>query len=97
MNMQALMQQAQKMQKDLQKKQKELSEKHFTGKNGMVEVEVTGDKTAVSVKIDGEISADDVEMLQDMIVLAFNDAFKKVDDDKAKALGPYANQLGGLF
>jgi DNA-binding protein YbaB len=36
-------------------------------------------------------------MLQDMIVLAFNDAFKKVDDDKAKALGPYANQLGGLF
>ena len=97
MNMQALMQQAQKMQKDLEKKQKELSEKNFTGKNGMVEVEVTGDKTAVSVKIDGEISADDVEMLQDMIVLAFNDAFKKVDDDKAKALGPYANQLGGLF
>ena len=97
MNMQALMQQAQKMQKDLEKKQKELSEKHFTGKNGMVEVEVTGDKTAVSVKIDGEISVDDVEMLQDMIVLAFNDAFKKVDDDKAKALGPHANQLGGLF
>ena len=97
MNMQALMQQAQKMQKDLEKKQKELSEKHFTGKNGMVEVEVTGDKTAVSVKIDGEISVDDVEMLQDMIVLAFNDEYKKVDDDKAKALGPYANQLGGLF
>ena len=97
MNMQALMQQAQKMQKDLEKKQKELSEKHFVGKNGMVEVEVTGDKTAVSVKIDGEISADDVEMLQDMIVLALNDAFKQADAEKEKSLGAYGNQFGGLF
>ncbi len=99
MNMQALMQQAKKMQKDLEKKQEELAGKHFTGINGMVEVEVTGDKKVLSVKInsEGSIDADDKEMIQDMIVLAMNDAFNKADAEKEKALGAYGNQFGGLF
>lgn len=99
MNMQALMQQAKKMQKDLEKKQEELANKHFTGINGMVEVEVTGDKKVLSVNIktDDVIDADDREMLQDMIVLAMNDAFSKADAEKEKSLGAYGNQFGGLF
>lgn len=99
MNMQAIMQQAKKMQKDLEKKQEELSNKHFTGINGMVEVEVTGDKKVLSVKInsEGTIDNDDKEMLQDMIVLAMNDAFTKVDAEKEKSLGAYGSQFGGLF
>ncbi len=99
MNMQALMQQAQKMQKDMEKKQKELSSMEFTGKNGMVEVKITGEKKVVSVNIDTQepIDNDDKEMLQDMIVLAFNDAIAKVEAETAKILGPYASKLGGLF
>ena len=99
MNMQALMQQAKKMQKDLEKKQEELANKHFVGKSELVEAEVTGDKKVLSIniKLEGNIDNDDKEMLQDMIVLALNDAFKQADAEKEKSLGAYGNQFGGLF
>ena len=99
MNMQALMQQAQKMQKDMAKKQGELASKEFTGTSELVDITVKGDKKVVSVniKMDGTIENDDKEILQDMILLAFNDAMGQVDKEQEKILGPYANQLGGLF
>ncbi len=99
MNMQALMQQAQKMQKDMTKKQNELASKEFTGTSELVDIKVKGDKKLVSVniKVDGPIDSEDKEILQDMIVLAFNDAMNQVDKEQEKILGPYANQLGGLF
>ena len=97
--MQALMQQAQKMQKDMEKKQSELAKKEFVGTSELVDITLSGDKKIlnVNIKIDGTLDEGDKEILQDMIVLAFNDAMKKIEDEQKKALGPLASQLGGIF
>jgi len=97
MNMQALMQQAQKMQKDIMKKKDEVNKKEFTGTSELVEVVFTGDKRMVSVKIKQDIDNDDKEIIEDMFVIAVNDAMAKIDKETESALGAYGNQLGGLF
>ena len=97
MNMQALMQQAQKMQKDIMKKKDEVNKKEFTGTSELVEVVFTGDKRMVSVKIKQDIDNDDKEIIEDMFVIAVNDALAKIDKETESALGAYGNQLGGLF
>lgn len=99
MNMQALMREAQKMQKELQKTQKELEETIYEGSSSLVFVKMNGKKELVSVEIknDGEINSDDVEMLADMILVAVNDAGKKVDKDKDSKLSKYGNGLSGLM
>ncbi len=97
MNMQALMQQAQKMQKDLMKKKEEVNKKEFTGTSELVEVVFTGDKKLVSVNIKQDIDKDDKEIIEDMFVIAVNDAMTKIDKETESAFGAYGNQLGGLF
>lgn len=99
MNMQALMREAQKMQKDLQKTQKELESTIYEGSSSLVFIKMNGKKELVSVEIknDGNFSEDDLEMLQDMIMIAVNDAGKKVDKDKESKLSKYGNGLGGLM
>ena len=97
MNMQALMQQAQKMQRDITKKKDEINKKEFTGESEMVSVVFTGDKRMVSMTIKNDIENDDKEFIQDMVVIATNDAMKKIDAETEKALGAYGSQLGGLF
>lgn len=94
------MKEAQKMQKDLQKTQKELENNEYTGSSSLVKVILNGNKIMKSIKIDSncEISdAEDFEMLEDMIMVAFNEASKKVDDDKDKKLGKYGAGLSGLM
>lgn len=98
-NMQQLMKQAQAMQRKLQEAQQELADSEVTGSaaGGMVEVTVTGDKTPVSVSIKPEaVDPDDVEMLEDMVLAALNDAMKQADDLSKELLGPMGN-AGGLF
>ena len=97
MNMQALMQQAQKMQKDIMKKKDEVNKKEFTGSSELVDVVFTGDKRMVSVNIKQDIDNDDKEIIEDMLVIAVNDAMAKIDKETESALGAYGNQLGGLF
>ncbi len=98
MNMQALMQQAQKMQRDLTKKKDELNKKEFNGTSELVDVVFTGDKKLVSVNIkEADITSDDKEILEDMITIAVNDAMKKIDKETESMLGAYGNQFGGLF
>lgn len=98
MNMQALMQQAQKMQRDITKKKEELNAKEFVGTSELVEVKFTGDKRLVSVTIKQEdLSSDDKEILEDMITIAVNDALQKIDKETESMLGAYGSQLGGLF
>lgn len=99
MNMQALMQQAQKMQRDMTKKKEELNKKTFVGTSELVDVTFTGDKKLVSVNIkqDGSLDEEDKEILQDMIVIAVNDAMKQIDKETEKMLGAYGSQLNGLF
>lgn len=98
-NMQQLMKQAQAMQRKLQEAQQELADSEVTGSaaGGMVEVTITGDKTPVSVSIKPEaVDSDDVEMLEDMVLAALNDAMKQADDLSKELLGPMGN-AGGLF
>ena len=99
MNMQALMQQAQKMQKEMTKKKEELNKKNFNGTSELVDVVITGDMTVVSVDIKNKesITVDDLEVIQDMTVIAINDAIGKVKAENENILGAYGSQFGGLF
>lgn len=84
-NMQQLMARAKKMQEELQEKQKELEDSVVTGSvaGGMVEVDMCGDKTIEAIRIKPEaVDPDDIEMLEDLIISAFNDASKQVDELK---------------
>ncbi|MCI7554559.1 MAG: YbaB/EbfC family nucleoid-associated protein [Tenericutes bacterium] len=99
MNMQNLMAQAQKIQKDIQKKQDEINSTVFTTKNEFVEVEMYGSKKIKKIKIlkDTLNDADDIETLEDMLQLAFNESVTKIEQEKEKKLGAYANGLNGLL
>ena len=97
MNMNMIMQQAQKMQKDMMKAQEEVAKEVFVGKQELVEVEVTGDKKVKSVKLNGEITSDDIEILEDMILLAVNEALNKADSRMEEKLGKFGKGFPGLF
>ena len=99
MNMQKLMQEAQKMQSKLMKEQAELEKTNYEGNSSNVSVVVNGKKDVVSVKlnVDKDFSLDDIEILEDMILVALNDAMKKVDADKEKRMGKYSQGLTGLM
>lgn len=87
MNIQQMMKQAQQMQDRLQKQMAELRIDATAG-GGMVTVTVNGQKQVLALKIDPEVvSKEDVEMLQDLIVAAINDAHRKVDEEMQRAMG----------
>lgn len=96
MNMQALMKQAQSIQRDMEKIQEEIEKSEFEGENSIVKVKVNGKKEVLEVKIDknATLDKDDLEMLEDVIVVALNNAFKKVDELKEKKLSKYGNIPG---
>ena len=99
MNMQKLMMEAQKMQAKLQKEQAELENTSYEGTSSLVTIVINGKKEVKSVKlnIEEDITTEDVEMLEDMIMLAMNDAVKKAESDKEKRLGKYGQGLTGLM
>lgn len=99
MNMNNLMAQAQKMQKDIQKKQEEINSMTFIGESEWVEVTLKGNKTIekVNIKNKNTMDEEDLECLEDMIKLAINDAYKKIDSEIEKKLGMYGKLAGGLF
>jgi DNA-binding YbaB/EbfC family protein len=90
-NMQAMMKQAQQMQQKLQEEIAAIRVEASAG-GGMVTIKMDGQKNVLGVKIDPEV-ASDIEMLQDMIVAACNEATKKVDE---QAQGKMGGMLGGL-
>ena len=93
MNIQQMMKQAQQMQDRLQKQMAELRVEATAG-GGMVSVVMSGQKQVLSLKLDPEVvSKDDVEMLQDLIVAAVNDAHRKVDEAMSDQVG---GMMGGL-
>lgn len=98
MNIQAMMKQAQALQKDMLKAKKEIDEKEFVGESSLVKITLLGTKEVKSVKIDSssELDKEDIEMLADMIMVAFNDATKKIDAETEKKMGKFAN-IPGLF
>ena len=100
MNMQALMKQAQAMQRDINNIKNELDSTIFEGKSSLVSVQVRGNKEVVKVSINDEakdLISDDISMLEDMIVLALNDAFVKIDKKTEEKMGKYSNMMSGLM
>lgn len=99
-NMGNLMKQAQRMQRQMEESQKELEAKEFTAKagGGAVEVTVSGKKELTKVVLDKEVvDPDDVEMLQDLIMAATNEALRMVDGASQEAMGKMTGGLGGGY
>lgn len=93
MNIQAMMQQAKQMQERLQKQMADLRVEATAG-GGMVTVVMNGTKQVLSIRVDPEVvSKDEVEMLQDLIVAAINDANRKVDEQLGQSM---SGLMGGL-
>ena len=98
-NMNNLMKQAQKMQRQAEENQKALEEKEFTAKagGGAVEVTISGKKEVTKVKLAEEVvDPDDIEMLEDLIVAATNEALRKVEQESAAMMSKLTGGLGGL-
>lgn len=99
-NMNNLMKQAQRMQRQMEESQKELEAAEFTAAagGGAVEVTVTGKKEVTKVKIDPDaVDPDDVEMLEDVIMAAVNEALRKAEDASAASMSKLTGGLGGGF
>ena len=99
-NMQGMMKKMQKMQKEMMEAQDALNEKQFEGTagGGMVKVSVTGQREVVDVVLnEAVVDPEDIEMLQDMILVAVNNAIENMEKDKKEKLGKYSNMLNGLM
>ena len=95
-NMSNLMKQAQRMQRQMEENQKALEEKEFTAKagGGAVTVTISGKHEVKSVKLSPEVvDPDDIEMLEDLVVAAMNEALKQIDDASSDSMSKLA---GGL-
>ena len=98
-NMNNLMKQAQRMQRQMEEQQAELENKEFsaTAGGGVVEVTVTGKREVSKVKIDPEaVDTDDIEMLEDMIMAATNEALRQIEELSQESMAKITGGLGGL-
>ncbi len=98
-NMNNLMKQAQRMQRQMEESQKELEEKEFTASagGGAVEVTISGKKEVTKVALKEEVvDPDDIEMLQDLIMAATNEALRKMEEETNEAMAKLTGGLGGL-
>ena len=97
MNMQAMLKQAQALQKDMMKAKEEIDNTEFVGESSLVKVTLKGTKEVTKVEINADsLDSDDIEALQDMILVAINDANKKIDAMTEKKMGKFSN-IPGLF
>lgn len=96
MNMQAIMRQAQQMQSEIMKIQRELEKTEYEGNSSLVTVVLNGKKEMLKliIKDKENLNSDDMDILEDMVVVAFNEAMKKVDVDKEKKLSKYQGLAG---
>ena len=98
-NMSNLMKQAQRMQRQMEENQKALEEKEFTATagGGVVEVTMNGKREVTKVTLKEEVvDPDDIEMLEDLIMAAVNEALRKVDEENTAAMAKLTGGLGGL-
>ena len=99
-NMNNLMKQAQKMQRQMEVTQKEMEEKEYeaTAGGGAVTVKVSGKKEVTAIKIAEEVvDPDDIEMLEDLVMAAVNEAIRKMDEMSTQKMSKITGGLGGLF
>lgn len=99
MNMQNIMAQAQRMQREINSKKEELEKMEFVGKSEWIEMTFTGGRVIKNVKIikTGIITEEDKEILEDMIQIATKDAFIQINKAMSEKLGQYAGALDGLM
>lgn len=98
MNLQALMKQAQSMQKNIMDSKSKIEAMEFIGESELVEVKMNGKKEVISVKIKSDgLEKDDIEILEDMITLAVNDAISKINKEINDKMGSQAGAFGDLF
>lgn len=99
MNMQAMLKQAQALQKDMLNAKNKIDEQEFVSENQMVKVTSKGTKEVVKVEINKENfnDLDDLEMLEDMMVVAINENNRKIDKETEEKLGKYTKGMPGLF
>ena len=97
MNMNQILKQAQAMQKDITKQQEEVAKMTFTASKDLVTVEVNGSREVTKVTLSKDIDTDDIEMLEDMIMIATNDALAQAEAEMEKKLGKYSKGMPGLF
>ena len=100
MNMNNMMKQVQKMQKQMEEQQKALEESEFsaTAGGGAVEITVSGNKKVLKVNIDEEVvDPEDVEMLEDLVLTAVNEALEKVDAASQAAMARFGGGMPGMF
>lgn len=98
MNLQALMKQAQSMQKNIMDSKAKIEAMTFVGESELVEVTMSGKKEVISVKIKAtELDKDDIEILEDMIVIATNDAIRKINKEIEAKMGSQAGALGSFL
>lgn len=98
MNIQAMMKQAQKLQTDMMAAKEEINNTTYTGTSSFVTVKVKGDKKIESIKIDKDsIDKEEIEIVEDMLVIAINNANKDIDKDTEAKLGKYTQGMPGLF
>ena len=98
-NMNNLMKQAQRMQRQMEESQKELETKEYTAAagGGAVEVTVSGKKEITKVKLSEEVvDPDDIEMLEDLIMAAINQALRQMEEESAAAMSKLTGGFGGL-
>ena len=97
MNMQALMRQAQNLQKDMMRTKEEIDNKTFEYKNSIIEVKVKGKKEILNIKINvEELDKDDIETIEDMVLVALNSVFKEIDKYTEEKMSKFSN-IPGLF
>ena len=101
-NMNNMLKQAQKMQQDMLKAQQEIEEKEIEASagGGAVSVKISGKKELISIKLSPEVvDPDDIEMLEDLIVAAVNEAMRKADEESAKEMSKFTGGMNipGLF
>ena len=99
-NMNNLMKQAQRMQRQMEEKTKEMEDKEFeaTAGGGAVTVKVSGKREILSVKLTEEVvDPDDIEMLEDLIMAATNEALRKMDEENSQMMQQLTGGLGGMF
>lgn len=99
MNIQAMMRQAQQIQKEMMKAKEEIDKTIYTGTSNFVTVELYGSKKVSKIKLDREAitDLDDLDMVEDLLVVAMNEAIEKIDKDTEKKLGKYTQGMPGLF
>lgn len=98
MNLQAMMKQVQKLQKDMMNAKEEIDNTDYEISKSFVTIKAKGNKTITSIDINMDsLEKEDVEVLQDLIQVAINELFSNIDKDIEKKMGKFSNGMPGLF